>query len=612
MSSPTRKIELLAPARDLSCGMAAIDCGADAVYIGAPRFGAREDAGNPVKDIAALVEYAHIYWSKVYVTLNTLLYDHEIDAAVKLIHQLYDIGIDGLIIQDTGLLECDLPPLPLIASTQMHNDRADKIAFLQAVGFRRAILARELSLTEIVEIRRQVADIELECFIHGALCVSYSGQCYMSYALGGRSGNRGQCAQPCRKRYRLLDANGNIISDWQHLLSLRDLNLSQYLEQLLDAGVTAFKIEGRLKDRFYVMNTVGYYRRLLDELLSARGWQKSSSGSVLFDFIPDPQKTFHRGHSNYFLHGRHRQLAAMDSPKHVGEWIGRIAHVGKGYVVLHEGALPLHNGDGISFFTADKQLTGTQVNRVNGNKIYPDKMVGLNVGTDLYRNYDHHFITKLRKSRTHRIIGIAMELQEKNDKLLLHVTDEDGVRVFSSLACKMSVAEKPEIARQRIESQLRKTGGTPFVCHKVTVNLHPMKMVALTDLNALRRDALEKLSQARQEQHPLLRFPLQPNEVPYPQKRLNFTGNVLNQKARAFYHRHGVEEIEPAAESGLDMHNRVLMTTKYCLRYQLGFCDGKGRKSGPPEPYFLVDEQNRRFLLAFDCNECRMIVKLDL
>jgi len=265
-----QRTELLAPARDLTCGVAAIDCGADAVYIGAPRFGAREDAGNAVEDIAALVAHAHAYWARVYATVNTILFDDEVHQARDLIWRLHEIGVDGIIIQDVGLLECDLPPIPLIASTQMHNNSPERVAFLDQVGFQRAILARELDLNQIRAIRRATG-IGLECFVHGALCVSYSGQCYLSYALGGRSGNRGQCAQPCRKPCMLVDADGKVLARNRHLLSLRDLNLSEHLRELIEAGVCCFKIEGRLKDRLYVANVVASYRARLDEVLAEMG-----------------------------------------------------------------------------------------------------------------------------------------------------------------------------------------------------------------------------------------------------------------------------------------------------------------------------------------------------
>jgi collagenase-like PrtC family protease len=324
---PLTRTELLAPARDLECGRAAVDAGADAIYIGAPRFGARANAGNPLSDIEALAAYAHRFWARVYVTVNTLLHDHEIQQATGLIEQLYGMGVDAIIIQDVGLLECDLPPISLIASTQMHNNSPEKVAFLEQVGFDRVILARELTVEEIRTIRQRTS-IELEFFVHGALCVSYSGQCYMSYAIGGRSGNRGECAQPCRRLYSLVDGSGRLLAPDRHLLSLKDLSLAGDLDALIDAGVCSFKIEGRLKDRAYVTNVVSYYRQQLDDVLSSRGLGRSSSGQSHIGIAPDPAKTFNRGYTTYFLHGRNRHMAALASPKMVGEPLGQVTSMG--------------------------------------------------------------------------------------------------------------------------------------------------------------------------------------------------------------------------------------------------------------------------------------------
>ncbi|MEJ2208280.1 MAG: U32 family peptidase, partial [Anaerolineae bacterium] len=394
-------IELLAPAQNLDVGLAAIDSGADAVYIGAPQFGARARAGNSLDDIAALVRYAHTYWARVYVTVNTLLYDDELPQAVALLHRLYDIGVDAAIIQDVGLLEGDLPPLPLIASTQMHNHTPERIAFLEAIGFRRAILARELSLAQIRAIRARTS-LELEAFVHGALCVSYSGQCYMSYAVGGRSGNRGECAQPCRRHYRLVDAEGRTVVEDRHLLSLRDLNLGARLGELLDAGVTSFKIEGRLKDRAYVVNVVSWYRQQLDRLLAERGLVRSSSGHSHVDFEPDVTKTFNRGYTTYFVHGRRESPGGIDSPKMVGERVGTV-HAVEGDQVTLSTDLALHSGDGLTWFDPGRELTGTLVNAVErrGNRVQVtlEDTRGLRPGVDIYRNRDQAFLRRVEQSR---------------------------------------------------------------------------------------------------------------------------------------------------------------------------------------------------------------------
>ena len=347
-----KNIELLAPAKNLEAGTNAIDCGADAVYIGASRFGARSSVGNSVADIEQLARYAHTYWGRVYVALNTILYDDEFPEALSLIRQLYEAGIDGLIVQDMGLLECDLPPLPLIASTQTHNVTPEKIAFLEQVGFQRVILARELNLEQITAIRAATT-VELECFVHGAVCVCYSGQCYMSYASGGRSGNRGECAQPCRKAYRLKDGSGKIIGDRRYFLSLKDMNRSEYLKELIQVGVSSFKIEGRLKDSAYVKNIVSYYRRRLDSVLEECGLSKSSSGTTSIDFIPNPAKTFNRSNSSYFLKDSREQVGSLNTPKSTGECIGRIASVGKRFFTLKSQTI-LHNWVTASAFLTPK------------------------------------------------------------------------------------------------------------------------------------------------------------------------------------------------------------------------------------------------------------------
>ena len=404
-----KRIELLSPAKDLETGIAAINCGADAVYLGAAHFGAREAAGNPIADVERLIQYAHKYWARVYVVVNTLLYDEELDEAQRLIGQVYQAGADALIIQDAGLLELDLPPIPLFACTQMHNHTPERVAFLEQVGFQRAILARELSLPQIHEIRAKTS-IELETFIHGALCVSYSGQCYLSYAIGGRSGNRGQCAQPCRRPYKLLGREGQVVSNRRYLLSLHDLNLSASLDELVDAGVCSFKIEGRLKDKTYVMNVVAHYRKLLDAVLNERAMRPTASGTIHLDFEPDPNKTFNRGYSSYFLYDRGADIAANDTPKSIGEPLGMVVSADRGSFTLEPSSPPLQPGDGICFLDANRELTGTTINRVVDRSIFPENMEHLKPGVQVFRNHDHAFTDVLVKSQSVRKIGVEMRL----------------------------------------------------------------------------------------------------------------------------------------------------------------------------------------------------------
>ncbi|MBI4876103.1 MAG: U32 family peptidase [Acidobacteria bacterium] len=593
------RIELLAPARDLECGLAAIDCGADAVYIGAPRFGARAAAGNRLDDIQALARHAHKFWARVYVTLNTLLRDEELEPARRLAWQLHETGADGLIIQDPGLLELDLPPLPLIASTQMHNHTPERVAFLERAGLRRAILARELTLGEIRAIRRAAPRIDLECFVHGALCVCYSGQCYLSYALGGRSANRGECAQPCRKPYTLAGAGGAVPAQNRHLLSLRDLNLSGHLAELLEAGVTSFKIEGRLKDRTYVANVVAHYRARLDEALTLSGQWRSSSGTSRVDFAPDPNKTFNRGYTTYFLHGRDAAMGSTATPKMAGEPIGRVQSVSASAFRLDRDAA-LHSGDGLAFFGPGGELRGTVVNAVDGRTVTPDRMEAIQPGMAMHRNRDHQFLSRIGRGRAERRIAVSFRLGSS-----LVVEDEDGVSAEAPLGAP-DAAGQPERAAETIRRQLRKTGDTEFVCQAVTIEAQPIPFLPVSALNALRREVLERLRQQREARRPREPFQLVRNAEPFPARELFFEGNVLNRAAEAFYRRHGVGRIEPAAESGLDLAGRRVMTTRYCVKRELGMCP----PARPGEPLALIDENGRRLELRFDCALCQMEIFL--
>ena len=602
-------LELLAPAKDLECGQAAIDCGADAVYVGAPRFG--EAAGNTIADIEKLTAYAHRVWARVYATVNTLLRDDELADAERMCWQLHEAGVDWLIIQDVGLLECDLPPLPLIASTQMHNHSAERVAFWEKVGFSRAILARELDLDQIRAIRAATG-IELEAFVHGALCVSMSGQCSLSYALGGRSGNRGQCAQPCRRLYCLQDASGATLVPDKHLLSLRDLNLSAELRELVEAGVTSFKIEGRLKNKAYVMNVVGHYRRKLDALLAELGGRRASSGQTTLGFEPDPDKTFNRGYTAYFLHGRGAVVASPDSPKHVGEPVGRVVDVRRDGFVLEAAAL-LHSGDGISFFGLDQELHGTVVNQINGAAVFPEKLGGIERGLRVFRNHDHAFVSQVVRSQSQRRIEVNLRLSESATGFRLEAIDEDGVASGAEIDCVPVWADKPDQARLVLERQLAKLGSSEFCASRVDLDLARMPHVPLATLNGLRRDLVEELRRQRARLRPVRVVAHAPNRALFPEPELSFLGNVLNQKAASFYRRHGVGRIEPAAESGLDMRGRKVMTTRMCIKYEMGLCPRKPGQPGrpcPAEPWFLVDDEGRRLRLDFRCSERDCVMEI--
>ncbi|HSQ38628.1 MAG TPA: U32 family peptidase, partial [Anaerolineales bacterium] len=455
---------------------------------------------------------------------------------------------------------------------------------------------------------RQATTIELETFVHGALCVSYSGQCLMSYAIGGRSGNRGECAQPCRRVYSLVDRNGAVIVKDRHLLSLRDFNLSAHLGDLLDAGVTSFKIEGRLKDKSYVVNVVSAYRRALDQVLAVRGLTKSSSGRSVVDFMPDLNKTFNRGYTTYFLHGRGEPPGSIDTPKMVGEMVGDVVVVDRRSFRLAPGAAGLHNGDGLCFFDAQGVLQGTVVNAVNGLTITPNSVENICKGTRIYRNHDHAYLRQLEKSQPARTITVEFALEESPEGFILTVVDEDGNHASATLATEKVRAEKPELALTTVEKQLRKTGGTVFDCKGVTIAWATEYFLPVAVLNDLRRAALDNLIAVRLQNRPRLTGEIRKNDVPYPEKQLTYLGNVLNRQAEAFYRRHGVTDIEPAAESGLDMRGRRVMRTRYCLLHQLGYCRREKGVSPLAEPLSLVDEDGHKYPLRFDCTKCEMEV----
>lgn len=600
-------VELLAPAKDIDCARAAILCGADAVYLGGPQFSARQAAGNTIDTIRQVVELARPFYVKVYVALNTLLTDEELPAAEKLIHEMYEAGIDGLIVQDAGLLELDLPPLPIIASTQMNNTTAEKVKFLEAVGFSRAILARELTLSQIKKIRQQTS-IELECFIHGALCVGLSGQCYLSYALGGRSGNRGRCAQPCRKRYTVFDLSGDEVLKDKYALSLKDLNLSDHLESLIDAGVTSFKIEGRLKDAAYVANVVGFYRRQLDALLEKKGLRKSSSGRTELNFEPDLCKSFNRGFTDYGVKGAAENLGSVATPKSTGEFVGTVQSVRRDSFVL-DGGVQLHSGDGICFFDAEGELAGTTVNQADGRTVFPQKTEHLRPGVKVWRNYDHLFGKQLQKPGE-RNIAITLTLKETAHGAALLGTDEDGNEAVFEMAFDKQPAQKIEQARQTITTQLQKLGNTIFECGQVRIETEQMYFFPASVLNALRRGVVEKLLETRLQNRPRPNGAVIRNDVPYPEKTLTFTGNVLNEKAKAFYRRHGVEKIEPAAESGRNLDDECVMVTKYCLRKQLSLCPKDANDIDTAEPLLLEDDEGHLLRAEFRCGRCGMEIYL--
>ncbi len=602
-------LELLAPAGNVEIGMAAIDHGADAVYIGAPKFSARADAGNSLEDVARLIRYAHFYYAKVYVALNTILTDRELPEALEIIRQIHGSGADGLILQDVGLLELDLPPIPLIASTQMHNDTPEKVRFLEAAGFKRVILARELSLEEIAAIRKETG-VELEVFVHGALCVSYSGQCYMSQAATGRSGNRGVCAQPCRSRYTLTDGDRRVMQRDKFLLSLKDLNRLDAIPDLIAAGVTSFKIEGRYKGIDYVKNVTAAYRQAIDRFIAGHSsYCKSSSGMSSFTFSPDPDKTFNRGHTQYFTCGRKEKIGSPDTQKSIGQRVGTVIGVGKDSFGIR--GHDLKNGDGLCFFTDRGELAGFRVDRVDREKVYPNSMKDLKIGTVLYRNHDAALAGVLRKPSARRTIDVEMEFTQGDTSVCLFVRDEDGNHAEIVLEAPFEPSRDPARARERIETQTTSTGNTPYLVTKLTIHPQDPGFLPVSFLNGIRRDVLEALTRTRHAGYPRETAPHVRNNAPYPIKRLDFHANVLNEHARRFYERQGAEVVEPAFETLADTAGRTVMTSRYCVRHQLDLCPRYSPSSRRvPEPLRLADA-HRSYRLEFDCKKCEMLVILE-
>ena len=590
MSEIRKKTELLAPARDLDTGIAAINAGADAVYIGAASFGARHAASNNLEDIKKLVDYAHKFNVKIHVTINTILTDEELNKAKELIDKLYKMGVDAIIVQDMGLInlaiENKLPPIVLHASTQCNNRELSKVKFFEKTGISRVILARELSLEQIKEICANT-NIEIETFVHGALCVSYSGQCYLSYANGGRSANRGECAQPCRKKYSLIDDEGNIIAKDKHLLSLKDFNASNYLEELVKCGVKSFKIEGRLKDKNYVKNVVSFYRQKLDEIS-----EKTSSGKIFSDFEPDVNKSFNRGFTSYFLKNRENCFNFF-TPKMLGEKLGKVISSGSGWFEL-DNKVNINSQDGLSFFVGD-ELSGCLVNKFQENKrVFINKKLRIPQGTVIYRNLDFQYEKVLSSSKITRKLGVTFEYSNG----CLKAVDEDFMSVETEIPFKEK-AKNPEKMKETFISQLAKTGESCFYVKEIKIN-GEVPFMPVSEINRLRRDILNTLIDKRlyfykPEIQPSLHY------EKYVKNTADYHENISNREAENFYKRCGCKVLERAVECGNSFSDKELMRTKHCLKYAFNMC--KSSKN-----LFLVDEKGKKYSLRFDCKNCEMIV----
>ena len=630
MSLPDFQLELLAPARDADIGIEAVNHGADAIYIGGPGFGARSSADNSVSDIARLVRYAHRFNSRIFVTMNTILRDDELEGARKLAWQLYDAGADALIIQDMGLLEIDLPPIQLHASTQTDIRTPEKARFLQDVGLSQIVLARELTLPQIAAIRAETT-CTLEFFVHGALCVAYSGQCYISHAHTGRSANRGECSQACRLPYQVVDDKGRFVAHDKHVLSMKDNNQSANLAALVDAGIRSFKIEGRYKDMGYVKNITAHYRKLLDALIEERQSSthplaRASSGSTSFTFTPDPNQNFNREFTDYFVQGRKDDIGAFDSPKNPGQPIGYVTKVNADSVDLElsDRSMELHNGDGLCFYDLQKDLQGLAINRaapLSARKglwrVFPkdamDSFKDLRKGVEVNRNRDVQWVKVLEKKSSDRRIGVWAVLGEVPEGIALTLTDEDGHTATARTSLPRTLA-KDTAATDTLIQNISKMGATIFAATDVQVHFSQPWFVPASVLNPLRREATEALEAKRARAFARLERakPVAP-PVPYPDDTLSYLANVFNQAAHAFYAKHGVKVIAPAYEAIEELGEVSLMITKHCVRFSLSLCpkQAKGvtgvQGQVKAEPLQLINGKEK-LTLRFDCKPCEMNV----
>lgn len=613
-----RELELLAPARNLEIGIAATDCGADSLYIAGPSFGAREAAGNSMQDVEKLVKYASRYRTRVFLVLNTILYDNEIKEAKNIARQAYEAGCSALIIQDLGLLKAEMPPIPLFASTQTNIRTVEQAKMLEALGFSRLILARELSIKQIEEIRANT-NAELESFIHGALCVSYSGQCYMSERLAGRSANRGACVQACRSRYNLVDSKGKILVKDKPLLSLKDLNLGEHIPQLANAGVSSFKVEGRLKNISYIKNVIRYYKMLLDRFMDQEGgFYQSSLGRLHGGFTPRPESTFNRGYTNLFIEGKRGLWNSGDIAKASGELVGTVKSVapergGSTRIELKTFAR-IENGDGICFTDSRGEVLGTRVNVASQGFIEINDRLEIPPGTNIYRNFNRLFERELENNMPKRLIDVKVSVTASLDAIVANAVSEDGVSVSVKISGPFDVAKNRDRAEESIITQLSKSSGIYlFSAQLVDAGILPFLQVSL--LNGIRRELAEKLEEAGEREwakmldnrvRPVREINEENFKKPLTGKRLSYLANSSNSLSEMLYKELGADsverafEIEPPAEA-------ELMRCKYCIKFELGKCPAEGYRGKSDEPLYL-ENGGRRFRLGFDCGKCEMVI----
>lgn len=618
-------LELLSPAKNFECGIAAIDHGADAVYIGAPRFGARASAGNSIDDIAALCKYAHQFGAKVFVTVNTIIYDAELDDILQMIRELDNVGVDALLIQDMGLLtllQKEKLHCALHASTQTDNRSTEKVEWLSSLGFKRVVLARELSIDEISEIHDKLPDTELEVFVHGALCVSYSGQCYASHYCFHRSANRGQCAQFCRLPFTLTDADGKVIEEERHLLSLRDMCQIDNLERLALAGAISFKIEGRLKDVDYVKNITAAYSEALNKIVAKHPdrFRRASFGRCTYTFKPDVKKSFNRGFTTYFADGRQQDLVSFDTPKAMGEPIGKVKEI-RGYSFNVATTASFANGDGLCYLDNNRQLIGFRVNRVEGNRIFPLRMPSsLRPGTMLFRNLDQAFTSLLSKPSAERKITLCLTLTTSDHEVILHGKDEFGREAEVIAECELQKAQKPQ--EENIIRQLSKVGGTIYEISSIDVKTDAF--IPSSILSTLRRDLIEELSAETTSKQSIETSSKQSAETTKklaettrklaettsqtgasaPSYPSSYLYNASNSKAKEFYNQKNINASAFENEGG----KGPLMQCRYCLKNEMGFCTKSGKRAPWKEPLSISLSDGRSFQLQFDCKNCQMNV----
>ena len=633
MSLLPHQLELLSPARDADIGIEAINHGADAVYIGGPAFGARATAGNDIRDMERLIKHAHRFGSRIFITLNTILRDDELEGARQMAWDMYNLGADALIIQDMGLLELDLPPIQLHASTQTDIRTPEKARFLQDAGLSQIVLARELDLQQIKAIHKTLSpSTSIEFFIHGALCVAYSGQCYITHAHTGRSANRGDCNQACRLPYEVMDDKGRIIAHEKHVLSMKDNNQSDNLRALIDAGVRSFKIEGRYKDMGYVKNITAHYRKLLDEIIEEREFSeqplaRSSSGTTTFNFEPDPDQNFNREFTDYFVNGRKDDIGAFDTPKTPGRAIGWVTQVGDKWLEIEtsDKAAELHNGDGLCYYDLQKELVGVHINRaecVHAKKgiwrLFPrsemTEFKDLRKGMEINRNRDMDWVRSLEKKSSERRIGLWAEFKEAANGFTLTLTDEDGFAATASIEQEHQAATDAAKAEATLREQLSRFGASIFSVNDISLTLSQPWFVPASALNQLRREALAALETTRADG--LVRLPralpVEP-PAPFPEDTLTYLANVYNQKAHDFYMKHGVKVIDAAYESKEEEGEVSLMITKHCVRFSMSLCpkQAKGvigvKGTIKAEPLQLINGKEK-LTLSFDCKPCEMHV----